>query len=155
MDPGYSDRFVYRVMKNLGLLRKRAPRRAELVHARRRIELLPTGSLRLLQTDVKYMIMDDGRWWYVVTVIDYYSRYLLACHLTPFRNDAVACKALDLAQAEMMRVRGACDEPITLVTDNGSEFTAYKFRKHLGERFTHVRIRCRTPRACQEFRVWH
>ena len=32
--------------------------------------------------DVTYIHIPSYGWWYAVTVIDYYSRYLLACHLT-------------------------------------------------------------------------
>ena len=32
--------------------------------------------------DVTYIHIPGHGWWYAVTVIDYYSRYLLACHLT-------------------------------------------------------------------------
>ena len=37
-------------------------------------------------------------WWYAVTVIDYYSRYLLACHLTSSYSAAETAYALKLAR---------------------------------------------------------
>ena len=45
-------------------------------------ELLPQQPNDLWQMDVTYIHIPGHGWWYAVTVIDYYSRYLLACHLT-------------------------------------------------------------------------
>jgi hypothetical protein len=41
-----------------------------------------------------------------VTVIDYYSRYLLACHFTPSYRAADVVMALDTARAEAERLHG-------------------------------------------------
>lgn len=142
---GFSDRLTYRIMRELGLLQKRAPRRAELHQTRHLFELLPTGPNELWQMDVTYVHLPQGRWWYVVTVIDYYSRYLLACHLTPFQNALSVGHALDLARAEAERLHGPLEREPTLVTDNGSCFLAHKFQKRLEGRFSHVRIQYRTP----------
>ena len=46
-------------------------------------ELLPSAPNELWQADVTYLHIPGHGWWYAVTVIDYYSRYLLACHFTP------------------------------------------------------------------------
>ncbi|MYF02774.1 MAG: transposase family protein [Gammaproteobacteria bacterium] len=35
-----------------------------------------------VQMDVTYLHLPQGRWWYIVSVIDYYSRYLLTRFLT-------------------------------------------------------------------------
>ncbi len=143
--PGYSDRLTYRIMRELNLLQKRAPRRAELHQTRHLFELLPSRPNDLWQMDVTYLHLPQGHWWYAVTVIDYYSRYLLACHLTPFQNAGSVAVALDLARAEAERFHGPLDREPTLVTDNGSCFLARKFQKHIEERFSHVRIQYRTP----------
>ena len=144
-DRAFSDRLTYRIMREFGLLQKRAPRRAELHQTRHLFELLPTRPNELWQMDVTYVHLPQGHWWYVVTVIDYYSRYLLACHLTPFQSAVSVGVALDRARAEAERLHGPLDREPTLVTDNGSCFLARKFQKRLEGRFSHVRIQYRTP----------
>ena len=141
----FSDRLTYRIMRHLGLLRKRAPRQAELHQTRHLFDLLPTRPDELWQTDITYVHLPQGGWWYIVTVIDYYSRYLLACHLTARQNTESVTRALDLARAEAERLHGPLLREPTLVTDNGSCFMSRRFQQHVHDRFSHVRIRYRTP----------
>ena len=56
-------------------------------------------------------------WWYAVTVVDYYSRYLLACHLTPSQSthDAFAARVKTREAAHHTSFSGRVP---TLVTDN-------------------------------------
>jgi putative transposase len=77
-----TDRQAYRVMREQRLLQKRRARVAELYQASKLYELLPQGPNDLWQMDVTYIHIPGHGWWYAVTVIDYYSRYLLACRLT-------------------------------------------------------------------------
>lgn len=138
---------VYRLYRKHGLLRLRRPQAAELHQARKLYELLPSGPDQLWQADVTYIEIPGHGWWYAVTVIDYYSRYLLACHLTDSFSAAEVKAGLDLARAEAERVRGGpLPRPPTLVTDNGVSFTARAFGRHLHDLgIIHVRIRYRTP----------
>ena len=76
------DRDAYTVMRDHGLLHKPRVRAAELYQAARLFELLPQQPNDLWQMDVTYIHIPGYGWWYAVTVIDYYSRYLLGCHLT-------------------------------------------------------------------------
>ena len=65
------------------LLHKPRPRAAEPYQAARLFEPLPRRPNDLWQADVTYIHIPGRGWWYAVTVIDDYSRYLLAVHLTP------------------------------------------------------------------------
>lgn len=140
-----SNRQVYRVMKAHGLLQKPQPRAAELYQAAKLFELLPQRPNDLWQADVTYIHIPGHGWWYAVTVIDYYSRYLLAIHLTHSYAAAEVAKAIDQARARAEAIHGKLTRPPFLVTDNGSSFLAKRFRAHIGEDFSHVRIRYRTP----------
>lgn len=140
-----NDREVYRVMREVGLLQKRRPRTAEAHQTRKLFELLPSAPNQLWQMDVTYVHLPSAGWWYVVTVIDYYSRYLLAAHLTPSYAAHEVLKALDLAKAESERICGPLKTRPFLVTDNGSSFLAQRFREGIAEQFAHVRIQYRTP----------
>ena len=78
-------------------------------------------------------------------MIDYYSRYLLACHFTPSYRATDINAALDAARAEAQRLHGPLAKPPFLVTDNGSSFLARAFRRHIDGDYAHVRIGYRTP----------
>lgn len=142
---GVTNRQCYQVMKRHGLLQKRRARAAELYQAAKLFELLPGGPNELWQMDVTYIHVPGFGWWYAVTVIDYYSRYLLAAHLTPSYSAMAATEALTIARAEAERLGGPLIRPPFLVTDNGSTFIAKRFIEFTREDYCQVRIRYRTP----------
>lgn len=84
-------------------------------------------------------------WRYVVTVIDYYSRYLLAARLTWSYSAAEMIKALEDARDEAERLCGPLNKQPFLVTDNGTSFLARRFVKFVQDEYVHVRIQYRTP----------
>lgn len=140
-----SRKFVHAVFKAEGLMQKRRATRAELHQSAKLFELLPTRPNALWQSDVTYIHIPGHGWWYAVTVIDYYSRYLLACHLTPSYSAPEVSAAIDLAVQEAERLHGTLGKMPFLVTDNGSCFLARHFQKTMQGRFQHVRTRYRTP----------
>lgn len=78
-----------------------------------------------------YIHIPGYGWWYAVTVIDYFSRYLLALHLTPSYAAASIIDGLSSAIAEAQRLHGEVKRPPILVTDNGSSFLARRFQGFL------------------------
>ena len=139
------NRQAYQVMKQYGLLHRPVCRKAALHQAAKLFELLPNGPNELWQMDVTYVHIPGFGWRYAITVIDYYSRYLLACHLTWSYSAAHAERALSLAQQEAERLCGPPAKRPFLVTDNGPTFVARRFGAFLKDAFTHVRIAYRTP----------
>lgn len=139
------NRQCYRVMKEHGLLQKRKSTDAEVYQTAKLFELLPTGPNQLWQTDVTYISIPGHGWWYVITVIDYYSRYLLAAYLTPSYSAQAATEALDRAKEEAERIHGPLKERPFLVTDNGPSFIAKRFVQYTKKNFDQVRIAYRTP----------
>ena len=121
---------------------KRRVRNAELYKAARLFELLPSAPNELWQADVTYLHIPG--WWYAVTVIDYYSRYLLACHFTPSHRATDVTAALDAARREADRLHGPLAKSPFLVTDNGASFLARSFRRHIDGDYAHMRIGYRT-----------
>ena len=140
-----SNRFVYRVLKAAGLLQRRRVRTAELYQTARLFEVLPQAPNELWQADVTYIHIPGFGWWYAVTVIDYFSRYLLALHLSPSNDAGALMVAVDLAIAEAQRLHGPLADIPTLVTDNGSNFVARRFRSHIEGLLNQVRTQYRTP----------
>lgn len=140
-----TNRDAYRVMKKHGLLQRRRCREAELHQATKLYALLPTRPNALWQMDVTYVHIPGYGWWYAVTVIDYYSRYLLAARLTWSYCATEVIAGLQEARAEAEQLHGPLGKPPFLVTDNGSSFLAKRFNAHVKDLYTHVRIRYRTP----------
>ena len=140
-----SKKFVHAVFKAEDLMQKRRATKAELYQSAKLFELLPTGPNALWQSDVTYIHIPGHGWWYAVTVIDYYSRYLLACHLTPSYSAPEVSAAIELAVQEAERLHGKLEKIPFLVTDNGSCFLARHFQKAIKAKFQHVRTRYRTP----------
>lgn len=140
-----SDRQCYLVMKRHNLLQQKRPREAAIYQAARLWELLPTGPNDLWQMDVTYIHIPGHGWWYAVTVIDYYSRYLLALHLTNSYSAGEVTLALAQARREAERLHGPLTKPPFIVTDNGSSFISRRFAQFVNGCFTHVRIAYRTP----------
>lgn len=140
-----SKKFVHAVFKSEGLMQKRRARKAELYQSAKLFELLPTRPNALWQADVTYIHIPGHGWWYAVTVIDYFSRYLLACHLTASYSAPEVGAAVELATQEAERLHGPLVETPFLVTDNGSCFLARRFQLAIKEKFQHVRTRYRTP----------
>ena len=139
------DREAYIIMRDHRLLQKRRPRAPELYQVARLFELLPRRPNDLWQMDVTYIHIPGYGWWYAVTVIDYYSRYLLACHLTPSYSALETSYALKLARQEAERIHGPLVKRPFLVTDNGPSFVARRFVTFVREAYSHVRIQYRTP----------
>ncbi len=139
------NRHAYRVMSEHGLLHKRWPSAAALYQASKLYELLPQGPNELWQMDVTYVHIPGYGWWYAITVIDYYSRYLLACHLTNTYCALEATQVLDMARREAERICGPLETMPFLVTDNGPTFVAKRFSRHIQDMYSHVRIQYRTP----------
>ena len=139
------NREVYIVMRQEGLLQKRRRPKVEAHQAAKLYEILPQKPNDLWQMDVTYIHIPGKGWHYAVTVIDYYSRYLLACHLSSSHCTSEVMQGLRMAQEAAERVHGPLSKRPYLVTDNGASFLARRFRKFLEERFSHVRIRYQTP----------
>lgn len=142
---GVGNQQVYRIFKAAGLLQKPRVREAAIYQSARLFELLPAGPNELWQSDVTYLHIPGHGWWYAVTVIDYYSRYLLACHFTASYSAREIAAALDAARAEAERLHGPLVKTPFLVTDNGSSFLARRFQAHIAGHYAHVRIQYRTP----------
>jgi transposase InsO family protein len=140
------DRDAYRVMATYGLLQEQRPRPAELYQAAKLFELLPKSPNELWQTDVTYVHIPGHGWWYAVTVIDYFSRYLLALHFCPSYSAEECVTALQKAHREAERICGPLKQAPFVVTDNGSSFIAKRFGQALRDIGSpHVRINYRTP----------
>ena len=142
---GVTNKQVYRVFKAARLLQKPRVREAAIYQTARLFELLPSGPNELWQADVTYLHIPGHGWWYAVTVIDYYSRYLLACHFhgqlqrPPDRRSARCSACRSRAAARAARENTVPGDRQRL------ELLARHFQAHIAGRYAHVRIQYRTP----------
>lgn len=139
------NRHAYLVMREEKLLKQARPREPELFQAAKLYELLPNQPNDLWQMDVTYIHIPGHGWHYAVTVIDYFSRYLLACRLTNSYSAIEVSQALAEARREAERLHGPLVKPPFLVTDNGPSFLAKRFASFIRGDYQHVRIAYRTP----------
>ena len=126
---------IYRILCDADLLYrwKRAGRRG----------LAPAPPTRVHErwhTDLMYLRVGDG-WYFLVTVLDAYSRYVVHWELLATMTAADVRLVLQHA----LEQTGAHPQ---LVTDNGTQFTAAEF-KDLVRRFAveHIRIRAYHPES--------
>ncbi len=132
------NRGAYIVMRDDRMVQKPRERAAELYQSARFFELLPQQPSDLWQMDVAYVHIPGYGGWYGVTVIDYYSRYLLASYLTFSYSATQVMYALKLACEEAEQIVGLLAKRPFLVTDNGPSFIARRFADFVRELQSHV-----------------
>lgn len=130
-----SESSVYRILHEADLLSQwKRHRRAGTAPAK------PTRPHERWHTDLMYLRIADS-WYFLVTVLDAYSRYVVHWELLTTMTAA----DVRLVIQEALERTGA--QP-AVVTDNGSQFTAAEF-KDLVRRFSleHIRIRTYHPES--------
>lgn len=126
---------VYRILAEADLLYrwKRSTRSGEA-------PAKPTRPHERWHTDLMYARIGDA-WYFLVTVLDAYSRYVVHWELLT----TMTASDVRLVLQQALEATGAHPK---LVTDNGSQFTAAEF-KDLVRRFSveHIRIRTYHPES--------
>jgi len=142
-----SESKTYRLMKKGGLL---LPKNKEKKAKRKKDKeklLKPTKPNEVWQMDITYIWIEKYGWYFLINVIDYFSRFLLVSIFT----DSFCSKNIILALEEALKkansIFGAILYKIRLITDNGISFTSRRFQKYLNSAgiFNHIRISYRSP----------
>lgn len=108
----------------------------------------PRGPNERWHTDLMYLRIEDT-WYFLVTVLDAYSRYVV--HWDLLTNMTAAEVRLVIHDA--LRKTGASPE---VVTDNGSQFTAKDFKKLVRDfKLEHIRIRTYHPESNGKVERFH
>jgi RNA-directed DNA polymerase len=154
-EKGYfiSESSVYRILKRENLLQDPA---FEVISAKDEFDQKTKRVNEMWQTDFTEFVIKGWGKYYLCTVIDDYSRYVLAWRLstTMMAKDAEATlrMALEKAGIEKVKVRY---RP-RLLSDNGSAFIAKDFAKFLGQHhIDHVRGRPYHPMTQGKIERWH
>lgn len=123
---------VYRTLKEAGLLLEPSYQQElrEDSRARKRYLHRPTETNELWQVDLTQVPISDYGVYWVTSVVDYYSRYVLVCHFssTHTAEDVIDAVEKALEEARLFYVMEE-SEVITLVSDNGLQFTSRRFRE--------------------------
>lgn len=135
--------------------------------------LYPDGPNQVWQMDICYVYIECYGFYYLINVVDYWSRFLLSSYFTNTYRSAEVIRSVQMAKEKAENLKGTLGSQIVLVTDNGSSFISKRFQEHMRlvkiegydqRLFRHVRIGYRMPtqlgllerlhRTLKEEEVW-
>jgi putative transposase len=148
-----SESSVHRILKNADLITSPA---YVLMSASDRFQHPTARVHEMWQTDFTYFRIIGWGGYYLSTVLDDYSRYIIAWKLSPTMGATDVKETLDQALAitsvEQVRVK---HRP-RLLSDNGPAYVSSELREYLGERgMTHARGRPYHPQTQGKIERWH
>jgi putative transposase len=124
-----SESTVYRVLKRAGLVKP-----AEVVGfaAGKEYQHKTSRPNQMWATDGAYLKVESWGWYYLVTVLDNYSRFILAWRL---QTDMTAASLIEVVQ-EAVDLTGMTRVPVVdrtaLLTDHGPGYLSRAFTEYLG-----------------------
>lgn len=129
-----SESTVYRILKSHGLITTPAYR---LMEAADHFYNPTTAPNQLWQTDFTYFKIKHWGWYYLSTVLDDYSRYILAWELCP------GMQAVDVERTVQSALQASSlksGQRPRILSDNGSAYVSRYLKEYLkGEGINHVR----------------
>jgi len=122
-----SESTVYRILRREGLVK----RQENQVVAAKEYHTKTTGPHQMWATDASYFRVADWGYYYLVTVMDDYSRFILAWRL---QKDMSADSLIEVVQ-EAVDATGMTGVPVKdrtkLLSDNGAGYVSRAFRDYL------------------------
>lgn len=107
------------------------------------------------QMDVKELRIGSHKA-FLLNIIDCYSRYVLASHITFNPTCGEALEALRMALAQAYKHHESLPEEVELVSDNGPCFRAGRFKLEArGFGFNHIYISIAHPQSNGRIERWH
>lgn len=135
-----SESSVYRILKEQGLI---SPPVYDLVRASNEFKDKTYRVNEMWQTDFTYFKIIGWGWYYLSTVLDDYSRYIIHWKLTPTMKET---DVEDTINAAMIKSNLKTNEKPKLLSDNGSCYIAHNFKKYAKNNgIKHIRGRVRHP----------
>src|SRR5471032_3209347 len=115
-----------------------------------------TAPNQLWQTDFTYLKVTGWGWFYLSTVLDDFSRYIIAWKLCATMKADDVTATLDLALAASGLDRATAVHQPRLLTDNGASYIAADLAKWLdGQGMEHVRGAPYHPQTQGKIERWH
>jgi len=148
-----SEATVYRLLKDHGLITSPA---FILMKAADRFANPTTAPNQLWQTDFTYLKVIGWGWFYLSTILDDFSRYIIAWKLCTTMKVEDVTATLDLAlKASGLDQAKVIHRP-RLLSDNGSSYIAADLAKWLdGQNMEHVRGAPYHPMTQGKIERWH
>ena len=148
-----SESSVYRILKTFDLITSPA---YIVVSAADRFKQPTKGVHELWQTDFSYFRIMGWGWYYLSTVMDDYSRYILAWKLSASMTATDVMETLDMARARAGIDRVLVHNKPRLLSDNGPCYLSRDLKAYLEERdMTHTRIAQYHPQTQGKIERYH
>lgn len=143
---------TYKTMKALGLLLpyNYTKELKEQMQARQQYLHKPEGINQLWQVDFTEFQIPEYGTYYSTNVLDYFSRYVLACLIRASHTADDLIDAIEMAKQEAQSIlgEGCFPEKVLLVSDQGPAMKSKTFRKYIqGSIFRHVLARGHHPQT--------
>ncbi len=148
-----SESSVYRILKGYDLIESPA---FEVITAKDKFDNPTKRVNEMWQTDFTQFLVIDWGWYYLSTVLDDHSRYILAYKLSPTMNarDAEDTLKIALAKAEIDKVK--VNHKPRLLSDNGPAYHSRDLAKFLKERrIKHIHGSPYHPMTQGKIERWH
>lgn len=132
-----SESSVYRILKGFDLITRPV---YQMIPAADKFERPTKRVNELWQTDFTYFKVMGWGWYYLCTVLDDYSRYILSWRLAPTMAATDVQETLDLAFAKTNLTHIKVRHRPRLLSDNGPAFIADDLKKYLNHyHMQHIR----------------
>jgi transposase InsO family protein len=148
-----SESSVYRILKARGLVSSPAYR---IISAGEKFEHPTRRTNELWQTDFTYFRIINWGWYYLLSVLDDYSRYIIAWKLctTMKTDDVKTVLEIALAVTGVTNVR-VYNRP-RLLSDNGSCFISSELKNYLSDKdMVHIRSKVYHPMTQGKIERYH
>jgi putative transposase len=148
-----SESSVYRILKGYDLIESPA---FDVITAKNKFDNPTKRVNEMWQTDFTQFLVVDWGWYYLSTVLEDYSRYILAYKLSPTMNaqDAEDTLKIALAKAEIDKVK-VYHKP-RLLSDNGPAYHSADLAQFLKERrIDHIYGAPYHPMTQGKIERWH
>jgi len=132
-----SESSVYRILKSYDLITSPA---FDLVRAKDEFEHKTKRGNEMWQTDFTQFKVIDWGYYYLCTILDDYSRYILAWRLAPTMATTDVEQTLQLAMAKTNLTQIKVKHRPRLLSDNGAAFISHALKQFLNRyKIDHVR----------------
>ncbi len=148
-----SESSVYRILKRYDLITSPA---YIVVSASDKFKQPTHRVHEMWQTDFTYLRITHWGWYYLSTILDDYSRYIIAWKLFPTMRAEDVIETLDMARAATGIAHVKLRHRTRLLSDNGSCYIAGDLAEYLEEQdMIHVRGRPRHPMTQGKIERYH
>jgi len=145
-----SESSVYRILKQQGLITSPA---YDLIRASNEFKDKTTRVNEMWQTDFTYFKIIGWGWYFLSTVIDDYSRFIVHWQLGPTMQEPDAESTIDAA---ILKSNLKAGERPKLLSDNGSCYIANDFKSFTKKQgIIHIRGRVRHPQTQGKIERYH